>query len=64
MDYFSIRFKFLAPLAVFIVGIALFNSLYFPAREADTSWSMMWRYWIRWPPLPRSRGIRSRWRWA
>ena len=32
------------------------------ARFMRTSWSMMWRYWIRWPPLPRSRGIRSRWR--
>lgn len=35
MSLHSIRFKFLAPLALFILGVAVFNALYFPGREAD-----------------------------
>ena len=31
----SIRFKIIAPLAAFILGIGVFNVYYFPSKEAD-----------------------------
>ena len=31
----SIRLKIVAPLALFILIVAIFNSIYFPSKEAD-----------------------------